>query len=424
MRHFASLLLISLGACFTAGAQASGATTSIPTSPGPTSPSPTAPGPGHVHWPATLTEIPTTSADIYLGNLDARVDALDSAYQRKPRPALQVAKAGALYHRYRIRGRLQDAEQALALLDQALATAPKNAEALKLRATVRAGFHQFAAASADLDAAQALGAKPEALTESRREIALATGRYAELRDDLARSNDPNGPFYELAFRGNLRLQQGDLDGAGRMFALAQPLFADSSPMPLAWLHVQEGIALLRFHRYEDAARFFRAAHERLPGFTLATEHLAESEAKLGHRSVARKLYHEVIADTGSPEFIAALARVERADGHAKLADQLQAQAQSVWMQWLQKHPAAFAQHAIPFFIDTHQAPEALSLARENIALRQDVASYIMLARAADAAGETVQACSARKAAIDTGLRPPELADIASLQARCPERVAY
>ena len=374
-------------------------------------------------WPARQADIPTTDAAIYLGNLDDRIAALDGAFARSPRAALKVAKAGALYHRYRIGGRVEDAEAAQALLDTVLAQEPRDVEALMLRATVLSGFHRFKDAQADLLTAQAAGAKPTALAESRREIALATGRYPELRADFEHSTDPNASFYELAFRGNLRLQQGDLDGASQQFRRAQALFTDSSPMPLAWLHVQQGIAYLRSHRYEEAAVFFRAAHERLPGFTLATEHLAEAENRLGHYSVSRKLYLEAIADTGSPEFMAALATVEKADGHADRAAKLQAQAGLGWQQWLERHPAAFAQHAIPWFLDRGDSAMALQLARQNIGLRQDVGSYILLARAEHAAGDDDHACSARKAALATGLRPPELSELEVFAGACTAPMA-
>ena len=372
-----------------------------------------------LNWPAGLDEIRTTSGDIYLGNLDARIDALAAANRRTPRAELQVSQAGALYHRYRIRGTLADAEAALGLLDAALAQVPRNTDALALRATVLAGFHRFTAAAADLDAVASIGSpKTKSLAEARREISLATGHYDPLREDFSRSADPDGGFYELAFRGNLLLQQGDLAGASAQFRRAQALFSDSSPMPLAWLHVQQGIALLRHGRHAEAAVFFRAAHDRLPDFTLATEHLAETQTRLRHFGAARKLYTRVIADTGSPEFIGALAGLERDAGNASLAAKLDQRASEGWSRLVEKYPAAFAQHAIGFYLDRGEPARALALARDNIGLRQDVGSYILLARAADAAGSRAEACSARQSAMDSGLQPPEMDDLASLATAC------
>lgn len=407
-----TLVITGFGTANEAGATGTGATAKL------------AVPPQVLNWPAELDEIRTTSGDVYLGNLDARIDALAIANRRTPRADLQVSQAGALYHRYRIRGTLDDAESALSLLDAALARAPRNTEALALRATVLAGFHRFAAAAADLDAvASASPAKAKSLAEARREISLATGRYDQLREDFSRSGDPEGGFYELAFRGNLLLQSGDLAGASAQFKRAQALFADSSPMPLAWLHVQQGIALLRHGRHAEAAVFFKAAHDRLPGFTLATEHLAETQTQLRNFAVARELYGRVIADTGSPEFIGALAGMERDAGNVVLAAQLDGRARDGWSRLVAKYPAAFAQHAIGFYLDRGDSARALSLARENIELRQDVGSYILLALAADAAGSRDEACSARQSAMDSGLNPPEMGDLALLAKSCQPNLA-
>ena len=367
--------------------------------------------------------LPTTSGEVYLGNLDARIVALEQAVANSPRPELQVALAGSLYHRYRIVANLADAEVALQLLDQAVQASPQNRQALRLRASVRSGFHRFDEASADLDAAQAAGDDPASLVDARREIALATGRYEQIAKPLADSSRTDGGLYELAFRGNLRLLQGDLAGASAQFERAQSEATDSSPVPLAWLHLQQGIALLRSGQPEQANRWFRIAHQRLPGYTLATEHLAETEVLLGRLDAARPLYQQVIEATGSPEFLHALAKLERQAGNEARARELEKRAEAGWSEWLSRHPSAFAQHAIAFYLDRDQATRALELARENIALRQDVLSWILLARAADAAGDLDTACQARAAASASGLNPPEAAALHAGDRACAGHVA-
>jgi tetratricopeptide (TPR) repeat protein len=374
-------------------------------------------------WPATPSALETTSGEVYLGNLDGRIEALQRVLAASPRPQLQVALAGALYHRYRITAVLADAEQAAALLDLALAQSPRDVQALRLRATVRAGFHRFAEAGADLDAAQAAGADAGTLADARREIALATGRYAALAAALAESTSTDGGLYELAFRGNLRLLQGDRAGAAAQFERAQAQATDSSPVPLAWLHLQQGIALLRAGQPDEAIRWFRAAHERLPAYTLATEHLAEAEVALGRLDEARPLYRDVIARTGSPEFLHALAKLEAQAGHAAEARALEARADAAWSDWLARHPAAFAQHAIPYFLDRGQPAKALELAWANVALRQDVLSWILLARAAQASGDEATACQAGAMARRTGMNPPEMDALRAMGAACRADIA-
>jgi hypothetical protein len=360
----------------------------------------------------------TTAAPIYLGNLDARISELRRLIAAHDRAEHRTALAGSLYHRYRVLGRSEDADEALRLADAAVAAEPEVAEHRATRAVILAGFHRFEAALADLDAAQAHGAREQDTASTRREIDLALGRYERLADAFAHSGELTHDFLELANRADLRLQQGDLEGAVFLYRAAQAEYRDVNPFPLAWLHVQQGIAYLRHDRLEEARRFFEAAHARMPGYYLATEHLAETESRLGHRDRARRLYAQVIEQTGNPEFIAALSGLERDAGNEALADRLAAEATRGYETLLRRNPAAYAQHAADFFIDNRDAARADALARENLALRQDVGSWILAAKTAHAVGDEARACEARARVLQTGLKPPELAELEPIAAAC------
>jgi len=367
-------------------------------------------------WPVSTQRYRTTSAAIYLGNLDSRIDMLQQRIDTpKSTPGDAAKLAGALYQRYRIRGRLDDAETALALLEGPIT---HSADSHLLHGVLLAGFHRFDEAIAALDAARAAGASERTLRADANDLAVAQGRYAELKDDFEQSLYPVADFAELAHRADLRMLLGDVDGAEMQYRAAQMLYRDVDPMPLAWLHTQAGIAMLRAGRIDDAHRFFAAAVERLPGYALAEEHLAECETLLGRHEQARERYRRVIAQTGNPEFIAALAGLERDTGNTAEADRLQQQAEDVYGSLLARHPTAFAQHAAEFFLDIGKPARALALARDNAALRRDIGSLILLARSAEAAGDAEAACAAGSAAGALNLSPPELADIRSLQRSC------
>ena len=374
--------------------------------------------PADPSWPLRMVHYRTTSGAIYLGNLDARIEELQRIVAERGMAVHRTALAGSLYHRYRVVGRFKDAEEALRLLDAAVATEPAVAEHRQMRAVVRSGFHRFTEALEDLDAAAAAGAPEETLRKTRREIRLALGDYAPLREDFAHSTELAADFDELAHRADLRLQQGDPIGANFLYRAAQTQFRDVNPVPLAWLHVQQGIAHLRYGNVLEARRFFAAAHERLPQYTLATEHLAECETSLGNLDAARALYREVIAQTANPEFVAALAGLERAAGNTAEADRLTQDAERGYTDLLKRNPAAFAQHAAEFYIDIGKPERADALARENLQLRQDVGSWILLAQTAQAIGDEARACDARAHAVETALRPPELSDLDALASRC------
>ena len=369
-------------------------------------------------WPISTTHYRTTAASIYLGNLDARISELQRLLAEQDRAEYRTSLAGSLYHRYRVLGRVADAEEAMRLLDAAVAAEPSVPAHRVTRAVVLAGFHRFKEALSDLDAAEKSGANPKELMGTRREIRLALGEYEALAEEFARSGELSHDFLELAHRADLRVNQGDLEGATFRYRAAQAEYRDVNPFPLAWLHVQQGIAYLRYGRLEDAKRFFEAAHARMPTYYLATEHLAETETRLGHHDRARELYAQVIEQTGNPEFVAALSGLEADAGNRKLAAELAQRAEAGYADLLRTNPAAYAQHAADFFVEIGKPERAYELARENLALRQDIGSWILLAQAAHAAGDDVRACEARDKALDTGLKPPELAELDAFAAAC------
>jgi thioredoxin-like negative regulator of GroEL len=368
-------------------------------------------------WPISPTHYRTTSAEIYLGNLDARVSTLEQRVAAGNVDRIE-SLAGQLYHRYKVLGRLDDAERALKLLGERADQDQLTSDGMVLYAIALSGMHQFDDAERWLERARQAGAKPAAWRDVRNDILVARGEYDELAQDLQTSAEPIADFYALAHRADLRLLQGDLNGATRQYLTAQTLYADVSPVPLAWLHTQMGIGYLRHGRIADAKRFFAAAVERLPGYYLAEEHLAECETLLGEFDAARARYLRVIEQTGNPEFYAALAGLERAAGNSPRADRLTEQAKQGYEDLLRRYPSAYAQHAAEFFSETGDPLRAYDLARNNARDRQDIGSLILLATTADAVDQLEVACRARASAVATGLSPPELTELDSLNAAC------
>jgi tetratricopeptide (TPR) repeat protein len=369
-------------------------------------------------YPLSAQQRATTSASIYLGNLDARIDVLEAQLHRDEDAGAQGSLAGALLLRFRVVGRAADGERALELAARAASAAPDQPDVHLLHAAALSAFHHFAEAENALALAQAAGGSEDVLTRLRRDLWMAQGRYDRLRDDFARSGEPVADFYELAHRADLRLMQGDLQGASHWYRAAQDLYHDVDPLPLAWLYSQQGIALLRHGRCDQAKAFFEAAYQRLPEYYLASEHLAECEAQLGNTERARKLYRAVIAQTGNPEFMAALADLEEQAGRAEIAAAARKDAEDGYRALLDRQPAAYAQHAAEFLLDAGKADEALALARDNLALRQDVGSLILMASAAAAAGQQAEACAAAARVRASGLQPPELGEIAGIEMSC------
>ena len=356
-------------------------------------------------YPASQQLLPTTAGALYLANVNARIEVMAGRAARKDADSASIsAYAGLLYHRFQILGRIEDAERALALAD-----AIKNPSAadLRVRASLRSGLHRFDEALADLNRAEALDAQQDD-SDARRAIALATGDYARIRQLIDAAGQPAPKFGELVLRGNIAVFKNDLAAANAQFLRAQQTINDTEPYPLAWLYAQQGLTLQRFDRCEEALPFLDAALERLPGYALALDHQGECLLRLHRLDEARDVYRQLIGQTGNPEYLGGMSLVEKQAGNNELAQQFQDKAVQAYDALLAHAPKAWSEHAADYYLAAGRNAEALRLARINLANRRDVLSLILLARAANANGDTAGACKALSEVGASGLRPPEL----------------
>jgi tetratricopeptide (TPR) repeat protein len=357
------------------------------------------------NYPLTVALRPTTSGASYLAHLQGRLQRSATT------PAQAVALAGVRYQRYQILGNLQDLDTAFAQAKAQASAANASDEAKLLWATMAAYMHEFDAAE------QALSSlSPDKTAALRLEIATARGKVksdSQLPSALAEGRE----YADLVARAGRCVDQGDLFCATQNFHQAQFLYSDVAPLPLAWLHTQQGIALLRFGHAKEAIPFFEAALERLPNYYLAAEHRAESLGRVGRFDEARAQYLTVIQQTGNPEYMAGLAAMEKAAGNASTAQSWQDQATLGYQKRLEAFPNAYAQHAVGFYLQAGMLPIAHQLAVQNLKLRQDVGSYVLRAQVATAERLGKDFCDAYANAKSSGLNPPELAALHADAAR-------
>ena len=372
-------------------------------------------------YPLSPEQRATTDPTIYLRNLDSRIDVLSRRAAEHDDASAAASLALALLQRAQLIGRSDAVGEAHRWAEQAVAWAPGLPLAWRALAASLAAVHQFDQATAALDKAAQLGVAESELAPMRRDIAVGLGRYDELRAELGQADRPVADFHALAHRADLLMLQGDLRGASLWYRSAQDFYHDDDPLPLAWLYVQQGIALLRFEQVEEARRFFQAAYDRLPMYYLAAEHLAECEALLGNLDRAREIYLQVIEQTGSPEFMAALAELENIAGRAADAERWQSAAARGFERRAADNEAAFAQHAAEFWLSIGKAEQAVDLARHNLLRRNDMASLLLGAKAEQAVGNWKRTCALIRQIEQTGLQPPELAQIDQARRRCKDQ---
>lgn len=343
---------------------------------------------------------PTTDGADYLAHVEGKIEQL--RYSKNAHAALLLA--GARYERYQILGNLEDLDFAFASAKLEAANPNPTDDALLLWATLAAYMHEFDAATAAINALSPNSAAPGKSLLAQINYARGTPQAIDVNSALA----PGNEFAELLTRAGYCVDRGDLFCATRLYHQAQFVYHDVSPVPLAWLHTQQGIALLRFGHPEIALRFFEAALVRLPNYYLAAEHRAECLGLTGKLDLARAQYQQVIAQTGNPEYQAGLADVETMAGNAEEAAGWQTLAKNGYALRLEKFPNAYAQHAVEFFLERGDLVQARSLAEHNLTLRQDVGSYVLAADVARAEQSKSGFCEAYQQARETQLNPPEL----------------
>jgi len=369
------------------------------------------------NYPLSLSDRPTTAGQVAMDHLQGSLAQAEREFaaaqlkcQAPCRPVRQQARlAGLLFQRYQWLGSLADLDRVVELLQQiegpATTGAHQDPSLVLLMATVHAHMHQFAGAKsillslpetaqrqrllAEIDAATKLPAPSASAALPARE--LSVGQEVE----------------DLIERAHECILKGDLNCASQHFHAAQFIYHDVAPVPLAWLHTQQGIALLRFGHPEAAIPFFRAAVARAPNDLLASEHLAECLSLTGGDQEALGIYQTVVKQSGNPEFIAAMGDLQAKLGMNAEAERSLALARKGFAERLARFPSAYTMHAVGFYLEHDAADIGLKLARENILLRQDSASWLLLAEAALANGQEAEACQALTKVRQAQLNPPE-----------------
>lgn len=354
--------------------------------------------------PKTSAELPTTDAEVYLGNLDGQIAELTRLVSARPELTANVERLSAAHHtRGLYRGDLDEIQLAVDTATTCTRLEPENAACFLLRAEAQQSLHRFAAARADVERAKALGADRERVAALEADLDWNDGRYEQAVAAIRKAR-LDRPSSSAAWMREARLEHdlGHDDLADALFEAAEDRLVDTAPYPVAHLDVQRGIQKTEQGLLEEAVVYFREAVARMPTYVAALEHLAETLHALGRDDEAIALYEKVVGLSNDPEFAHALAELLGPKGREKDARELEARARRGYEALLAKYPEAMYWHASEFYLSAGDPQKALELLTKNVAVRPNSASYVALARAELANGRTAEA----KAAIDRALAMP------------------
>ena len=211
--------------------------------------------------------------------------------------------------------------RAAAALDRALALDPGGYDALRTRAWVLLGQHDFRAALAAAERARDL--RPEDWwnygTLADAYVELGDYKRAEVAAQRMLDLRPGLPAYTRA--AFLRTLFGDRPGAIEMLAHAVRAGSPRDPESLAWTLVHLGHEYFATGNLSTAAAAYTRALAVLPDHYLALGSLARVRAAEGRLDEAAALYQQAVARVPAPDLLAALGDVYAATGRPDEAEQ-------------------------------------------------------------------------------------------------------
>jgi tetratricopeptide (TPR) repeat protein len=365
---------------------------------------------------------PSQSAAPPASPAERRIAAAERATVLQPRsPEAFSALALALARRARDTADGRDYEKADVAIQRSLELAPDNLEALKVRAWVLLGRHEFAAA---LKLAQSLNQRaPDDLLV----YGFLTDAYAELGQyreaeaacqwmlDLRPGNIP--AFTRAAY---LRELFGDLEGAMDLMAAAYQRSSVGDTEDRAWMLTQLGHLALVAGKLDDADRVLGESLQLFPDYHYALAALGKLRTAQGRHADAAVLLTRRYEVAAHPENLYELARaLDRAGRHteAKTAyATFEAQALKESAGWDNAN-----RELVYYYIDIARKPgEALRIAAREAARRQDVYTLAAHAAALHASGRAHEAKQTMDRALSVGVKDPEVLARAAVIAAAPE----
>ena len=328
--------------------------------------SPIAPPDGAFGQPGTAGAITDTTA------LTKAIKVWSANLTRDPADFVSAENLALVYYtRGRLTGSADDYALAQAAVDQALNAYPDDPGGRTMKALLQYTLHDFAAALAGAQSIYA--ADPTALQ------ALATVGDSQL--ELGRYDAASATFAELAKLqpgaavtarlARLAALRGDEQGAATLAgqAAAEAKAEGSEGTSFAFYPYLEGYLAFQAGRLDDAVTADRAALAAWPGSHLAHEGLARALAAQGRLDAAAQEYQAAIAIVPQPEYLAGLGDVYALQGKAGLAAEQYATVRAI--AGLQAR--LYNRQLVLFDVNHGQnLAEALTLAENEVAVRQDI----------------------------------------------------
>jgi tetratricopeptide (TPR) repeat protein len=341
---------------------------------------------------------------------EERIVAAERAVSARPTsPDAHTELAFALARRARETADPQYYAKAEQAIETSLRLAPDNFEALKARAWVLLGKHEFAAA---LEVAERLNQRmPDdllvygLLTDAYVEL----GRYEEAEEacqwmlDLRPGNIP--AFTRAAY---LRELFGDLEGAAELMVKAYERTPSAELEERAWVLTQLGHLAYLTGNIAEAERLLGEADKLFPSYHYALGQLAKVRTRQGRHREAVALQKQRYDAAPHPENLFELARALQAAGRRSEAKSAFAAFERQALAESEKWDNA-NRELVSYYLDVARRPgDGLRIASLEYARRQDVYTLEAYARALHANSRIGEARAVMRRALNVGVKDPDV----------------
>ena len=328
------------------------------------------------------------------------IAALERRIADEPGNGVAAARlADALLRQARATGKGGLAIQAEGALRAAIAAGPSY-EAQRMLGAVLASQHRFRDAIAAAKRARAIEPADAWNDGVIGDAHLELGEYdaAFIAFDAMMRKRPSAAAYGRA--SYARELQGDLPGALQLMQMALDATSAHDPESQAWHYAQLGDLQYQLGHLTDAEREYRHALFTFADHPIAVAGLARLDAARGDLPGALAGYAKLQASAAMPEYAARMAEIEAALGRSHDAARHFALAEQGWRSDMPE-PTHLARLLAR---DRGRAAEALGVAEQAAASRQDIFTMDAVAWAAFRAGNMARAVEASRLALRTGTR--------------------
>ena len=332
--------------------------------------------------------------------LATTIAALERRIADEPGNGVAAARlADALLRQARATGNAGLAIQAESAVRAAIAAGPSY-EAQRMLGAVLASQHRFRDAIAAAERAKAMDPADAWNDGVIGDAHLELGEYdaAFAAFDAMMRKRPSAAAYGRA--SYARELQGDLAGALRLMQMALDATSAHDPESQAWHYAQLGDLQYQLGHLADAEREYRHALFTFADHPLAVAGLARLDAARGDLAGALAGYAKLQAWSAMPEYAARMAEIEDALGRPRDAARHVALAEQGWRLDM-PDPLHLARLLAR---DRGRAADALAIAEQAAASRQDIFTMDAVAWAALRAGHLARAVEASRLALRTGTR--------------------